>query len=350
MTARFSLNAILVLLIGLLSGSAFGQQYYPQQQQQPAQRYPQAAGPQRPVYQQPAQRTAQPVAQPQQTYPRRPAQTVPANAGAVISRNTPTLQRRNPALVNKAFTPLTPAQQAELDAVLKRWEEASRKQKRITIEFNRFEFKPAFAPANKPKDPVRINQGKADFEASGKWMWKVDREWVDGKSVESPVTEHMVCDGQALYEFNENDKSVTKHVMSDEMKNENMVRAMLPFLFSTDMSKLKNRYFLSLLPQSDPNAVCIQAEPRYQNEAANFSRARMILDLKKMEPTGMQIILPNGSDYFSYQFIKVDINPRNPTELFSDPFKAKIPDGWTVQVDQLSNTEMTNRPPAGPTR
>lgn len=350
MTARFSLYAILVLLMGLSSAPAFGQQYYPQQQQQPTQQYSQAAGPQRPVYQQPAQRPTQPVAQPQQTYPRRPVQTVPANAAAVIPLNTPTLRRRNPALVNKAFSQLTPAQQAEVDAVLKRWEEASRKQKRITIEFNRFEFKPAFAPQNNPKAPVRINQGKADFEASGKWMWKVDQDWNGSKYVESSTPEHMVCDGQAIFEYDNANKCVTKYVMSDEMKKENMIRAMLPFLFSTDMSKLKNRYFISLLPQSDPNRVCIQAEPRYQNEAANFSCARMMLDLRKMEPTGMQVILPNKTDYFSYEFKKVEINPRNPTELFSDPFKAKIPDGWTVQVDQLSNTEMTNRPPAGPTR
>ena len=348
MTARFSLYAILVLLIGLSSAPAFGQQYYPQQQ--PAQQYPQAAGPQRPVYQQPAQGPTQPVAQPQQTYPRRPAQTVPANAAAVIPQNTPTLQRRNPAPVNKPFPQLTPAQQAELDAVLTRWEEASRKQKRITIEFNRFEFKPAFAPANNPRAPVRINQGRADFDASGKWMWKIDQDWDNGKFVESAIPEHMVCDGQAIYEYDKANTRVTKHVMSDEMKNENMVRAMLPFLFSTDMSKLKNRYFLSLLPQSDPNAVCIQAEPRYQNEAANFRYARMMLDLKKMEPTGMQIVLPNGTDSFSYQFTKVEINPRNPTELFSDPFKAKIPDRWDVVVEQMSEMEMTNRPPAGPTR
>ena len=347
MTARFSLYPIVVLLIGLFSGPAFGQQYYPQQQ--PAQQYPQAAGPQRPVYQQPGQGT-QPIAQPQQTYPRRPAQTVPANAGAVISRNTPTLQRRNPAPVNKAFTPLTPAQQAELDAFLKRWEEASRKQKRITIEFNRFELRPAYAPPTEPEAPVRINQGKADFEASGKWMWKVDREWVDGKLVDSPVTEHFVCDGRSLFEYKAADKTVIQHVMADEMKGHNMVRAMLPFLFTTDVKKLKDRYFLSLVPFADPKIVCIKAEPRYQKEAANFVGALMLVDLTKMEPTGMQIFLPGGTDSFKYQFTKVEVNPKNPSELFSDPFKGKIPSGWTSSVEQMSEMEMTNRPPAGPTR
>ncbi len=275
---------------------------------------------------------------------------MPPAGAAIVPQNTPTLQRRAPQGVNAAFPQLTPEEQAEVDSVLQKWEEASKTHKRIAIEFNRFEFKPAFAPANNPNAPLHIDRGNADFSSTGKWMWSIRGEWVNNKVVEGQRTELMVFDGKSIYEFNYPEKSVTQHILSDDMKGEEMIRAMLPFLFGTDMNKLKQRYFIRVLKLADEKTVCLEAWPRFQDEASNFRVARMIIDLSKMEPTGLKLTMPDGSNSYSYEFTKVDINPRSPIDLFNDPFKVKIPSGWSTHVEQMPAAEVTNRPPASVTR
>ncbi len=349
MTARITLYALLVSLIGI--SPIFGQ-YYPQQtgqqnpptaSQQPRQQYRQM-GPQRPTY--PAN---QPTAPPQGAYRGTPGQPMPPGASAVVPQNTPTLQRRAPQPVASPFQ-LTPAEQAELDSVLKRWEAASLKHKRIKIEFNRFEFKPDFSPA--PGAPLHIDQGKTDLTSSGKWLWNITGEIVNQKLVEGQRAERMVFDGNSIYEFNYSTKTVTQHVLAEDMKGGDMIRAMLPFMFGTDVKKLKERYFirLSKFPNLPEGHVCIDACPRFLDEARNYKNARMIVDMKKMEPTGLMLILPNGKDSYRYQFTKVDINPKNPLDLINDPFKVKVSSGWKTYVEQMPGPQVSNRPATGPTR
>ncbi len=347
MTARITLYALLVSLIGI--GPIFGQ-YYPQQTgqqnppvagQQPRQQYPQI-GPQRPTY--PAN---QPTAPAQGAYRGTPGQPMPPGASAMVPQNTPTLQRRAPQTVNAPFQ-LTAAQQAEVDSFLKQWEEVSQKHKRTKIQFNRFEYKPAWTPT--PNTPLHVDRGEADFASSGKWMWRIHGEIVDQKLVDGQRTELMVFDGKSIHEYKYSEKTVIQHVLGEGMKGEDMVRAMLPFLFGTDMKTLKDRYFIRLLQRSNPQEVCIAAFPRFREEAQNFKEARMIVDLAKMEPTGLMLILPIGKEYYAYEFTNVQINPRNPLDLINDPFKFKVPSGWKTYVEQMPGPQMSNRPATGPTR
>jgi hypothetical protein len=344
MTARITLCVLLVLLIGICCSPAFGQYY----QQQPGQQYSQTAGPPRPDYQ-PAQPAAQPAASPQGAYQGAPGQPMPPAASAIVPQNTPTLERRLPQTVSAPFQ-LTPDEQVKIDAVLNKWEEASRKHERISIKFFRFEFKPAHT--NMQNIPFHIDQGEADFHSSGKWLWKIHGEIVDKKLIEGQRAEQMLFDGNSIYEFNYPGKTVTQHVLAEDMRGEEMVKAMLPFLFGTDMQKLKDRYFIRLLeiPNLPKEQVCIDASPRFIEEARNYKNARMIVDMAKMEPTGLMLTLPIGNESYRYQFTEVKINPRNPLDLLNNPFKVKIPSGWTTHVEQMSAAEVTNRAPAGATR
>jgi len=349
MTPRIALYAFLASLVGTCCNSAFGQ-YYPQQ---PAQQYSQPAGPQQPAYP-PAQRPMQPSPQPQAAYQGQPqgayqgapGEPVPPGAAALVPQNVPTLERRTPQPVYAPFQ-LTPAEQAEVDSVLKRWEEASRKHKRIAIEFFRLEFR----PDHKADGPLFIDQGEADFTAEGKWLWHVEGEYKDGKVVKGQREEKMLFDGRSIYVFEYDNKKVNQQIIAADMKGEDMIRAMLPFMFGTDVKVLKERYLIRLLkfPGLPEGQVCIDAWPRYLDEAKNYKNARMIVDLTKMEPTGLMLILPNGKDSYRYQFTKVDVNPRNPLPA-RDPFDFKLPQGWEVYVEQMPSGEVSNRPAAGPVR
>ena len=348
MTARITHFALLVSLIGTHGSSALGQQYQPQPT---GQQYAQPAGPQRQA-QQPGRRSMQNAAQPQ-GYPSPAAQAGPRGASAIVPQNTPRLERRVSQTVNAPFQ-LTPAQQAEVDRVLKRWEEASKKHKRIVIEFNRFEIKPALAPPSNPNAPLHVDQGKADFTSSGKWLWSIRGEWVGSNVVEGQRAERIVFDGKSIYEYDYTEKVINQHILGEDMKGEDMVRAMLPFLFGTDMKHLKERYFIRLSKAPKEGEICIDAWPRFLDEARNYRSARMILDWAKMEPTGLRLTLPNGTDSYSYEFTKVDINPTNPLDplnLLTDPFKVKAPSGWTTHVETMpADAQMSTRPAPGPTR
>lgn len=340
MKAPITLFAILLASLAIHGNTTFGQQYQPQPTRQ---QYSQPAGPQR-YTQQPTQRPAQ--------APGYQGQAVPAGASAIVPQNKPTLQRKAPQTVSAPFQ-LSAAQQAEVDRVLKRWEEASKTHKRIVIEFNRFEFKPAFAPPSNPNAPIHIHQGKADFTSSGEWMWSILGEWDGSNVVEGQGAERMVFDGKSIYEFNYSEKVVNQHVLGDNMKGEDMVRAMLPFLFGTDMNDLKKRYLIRLQKASGEGQICIDAWPRTLEESRNFKRAQMIVDWAKMEPTGLMLTLPNGTDRYSYEFTKVDINPKNlldPLNMLSNPFKVKIPSGWKTHVEQMPDPQTANRAAAGATR
>ncbi len=342
MTARITLFALLVSSIGIHGGLALGQQYQPTGQQ-----YAQPAGPQR-YTQQPAQSTAQ-----TQGYRGQTGQRIPQDASAIVPQNTPRLERKASPTVHAPFQ-LNAADQAEVDRVLKRWEEVSRTHKRIVIEFNRWEFKPAFAPPSNPNAPIHIHQGKADFTSSGKWMWNIRSEWDGSKFVEGEGAERMVFDGKSIYEFDYSQNVVNQHILDENMKGEDMVRAMLPFLFGTDRDDLKKRYFIRLLKAPNEGEICIDAWPRTLEESRNYKNARMILNWVKMEPTGLMLTLPNGTDRYSYEFTKVDINPKNlldPLKMLSaDPFKVKIPSGWKTHVERMPDPQMANRPAADATR
>jgi hypothetical protein len=349
MTARITHIALLVSLIGISYGSAFGQ-YYPQQsgQQNPQAAGQQQYGPQRPSYP-PAQRPMQPPAPTQGPYQGAPGQPMPPGASAIVPQNTPTLERRAPHTANAPFQ-LTAAEQAEVDAVLKRWGEASQKHKRITLVFYRFENGP-----NERAEIVQkhLDQGRADLTSSGKWLWHIQGEITDRGLVEGQREEKILCDGQSIYEFNFSGKTVTQHILAEDMRGDDMVRAMLPFLFGTDLRRLRERYFIRLLkfPNLPEGHVCIDAWPRFLEEAQNYANARMIVDMAKMEPTGLMLTIPGGKISYRYQFDQVHINPKNAIEIINDPFKFKLPSSdWKTYVEQMPAAEMSNRPVAGPPR
>lgn len=347
---RITILAILAILVGGSHGSARAQQPY--YAQPPAPAYNQPAS-------QPGAQRVQASPQPAQpTHPSQIPQSLPASqpsAGqpmspgpaSIVPRSTPTLERQAPLTTASAPFQLTPNQEAQVDEVLQQWEEASKKRQRFACEFFRFDFVPAFSSS--PDVPLHIDQGEACFSAPDKWMFAIHGEYVENKLVEGQRAERWVCDGNSIYEFDYPGKTVIQHRLSDDMKGEDLVRALLPFLFNPDHANLKSRYFIRLVNFSGlaEGHVCIDAWPRYQDEARNFRNAQVIIRLADMQPTAMMLVMPNGTDSHRYQFTKVKINSNNLLDRFlNDPFQVKIPVGWKKHVEQIPAAEVGNRPAA----
>ncbi len=88
--------------------------------------------------------------------------------------------------------------------------------------------------------------------------------------------------------------------------------------------------------------ICLQAYPRYQQDAANFRTATLMLNVPDMTPNCLEIYQPNGKSHTSYAFFEVVIN--DPLKFFQgNPFQAYTPRGWEKIVDDAA-TQQAGRP------
>ncbi len=219
---------------------------------------------------------------------------------------------------------LTPHQTAELNRVLKAWEAASSQVKTFECDFNRFTYDATFG---NPDRPV-FDEGHLKYAAPDKGMFKV----------EGARPEHWICDGKAIFEYNFQSKLLTEHRLPPELHGKAISDGPLPFLFGANADKLRQRYFLRITtpPDKSGKEVWLEACPRYQQDAANFQRADLIIAVSGMQPTAVQIWEPGGKQRKVYEFKNIQVNQKN---LFGflkgDPFVAKLPGlDWKHTVEE----------------
>jgi TIGR03009 family protein len=292
----------------------------------------------------------------------------------------PTLQRRLPLEQAKFPTPLpppfvlTPAEQAQVDQILNTWEQKSRDVKTFDCKVVRFGYDLTF-PVNNPKAPPGSpplpndkDQGILKYAAPDKGLYRIiytdkllNDKW---EPIPPERIEHWMCDGNSVYEYkyptDPNDPKkpgqVIEHPLPPDMKGKAIADGPLPFLFGADAKKLSNRYYFKIIPASDPQKeIWLDAYPKTQQDAANFSHARIILVRPEMTPKGLQLILPSGKNYISYVFFDTVINDR--LRLFQgNPFQPYTPRGWQRITEPAPDQGPQSPQPAqagramGPTR
>ena len=101
--------------------------------------------------------------------------------------------------------------------------------------------------------------------------------------------------------------------MPPELQGKGIGDGPLPFVFGVEAQKLKQRYFMRIItPPNVQNEVWLEAYPRYQQQAAEFSKVQVILQIsgptKALLPYAIQIYSPNGKDRTVYQLQNPKIN------------------------------------------
>jgi len=121
---------------------------------------------------------------------------------------------------------------------------------------------------------------------------------------------------------------VRRYKLPPDLQGKAIADGPLPFVFTTDAKRLKQRYFMRVVTPPDVDGqVWIEAYPRYQRDAAEFSKVEVILQSKDMTPYAIQLTEPNKKDRKVYQFQNVVINPR--WRLFGgNSFNGSLPLGW----------------------
>lgn len=280
--------------------------------------------------------------------PQRPV--APAQPAAPQQPQAAAGQAAAPAAAAQApFPALTPAQQQELDAILQKWQASTGQITSMVCDFTRWEEDLVFNKAKKVT-------GEIKFRAPDKGLYKVGDE-VETWPLNNPqlVTkvqepgEHWICDGMSVFEFDARQRQVIERKLPPELQGQAIVDGPLPFLFSADAAKLKQRYFLRLItPEAQIKAgfIWIQAFPRFQRDAANFCEATLVLRASDMQATHLQIVAPGKKSKTVHAFTGTKLNKWALPEIFGRDFsKPVIPDGWKLVEAQNAPPQPPNQPP-----
>ncbi len=231
---------------------------------------------------------------------------------------------------------LTAPQQAALDQVLSGWEQRAQTIRTFKCTLRRWEFNDVFKTTT-------YTEGELRYRKPAEALYRVKptgtEEWA----------EYWVSDGLAIFEFVASQKELVERRLPPEMQGQAIEDGPLPFVFSSNATKLKERYFLRLAqpPADRTHEIWLEAFPRRREDAANFQRAEMILDAQQMLPSAVRIHLPNGQDRTVHQFLDVVIN--DPLGFLKGDFAApRAPRDWKRRIEDVVPVTAGAPPPPAP--
>jgi TIGR03009 family protein len=246
----------------------------------------------------------------------------------------------------------------ELDQVyqqLQFWQAASDKVKTFKSDFTRLEYDKVWNPGS--DRPMIISTGVLSYSKPDRGSFEIQKinRWTKtdpnnaapdapGEYIEQKeeIGEHWVCDGKAIYEYDQRNRQLKETVIPEDLRGVKIVDGPLPFLFGAEADKLMERYWIRVT-RSDPAQIMLEAFPRRQSDAVNYERVEVILERKTMQPTAIQVYLPGGQQRYVYTFVEPTVNGTMDA-VFGSLFKApRTPIGWKrVRVEE------TELPPATP--
>jgi TIGR03009 family protein len=280
----------------------------------------------------------------------------PGQPNQPVNPQIPTLQRRTPEAAQPAGPPpppfiLTPAQQAEIDQILNTWELKSKEVKTFDSKFVCFEYDLTFAPVANPKAPpapISKSQGILKYAMPDKGIYHILYTEKDGKWEPTPPEQvvHWLCDGNSVFQYDYRQNKVIEHPLPPEMKGKAIADGPLPFLFGAEAKKLRDRYYFKKIESNNPTKeLWLDAFPKRQADAANFSCAQLELTVPDMVPKAMRLYLPGGKNYNSYVFFETVVNDQ--LRLFKgNPFQPYTPRGWQKISEPLANQGAPSPQPA----
>ncbi len=243
------------------------------------------------------------------------------------------------------FGPLTKEWEVFLDQVLTRWEAESSKVEKFQCEFVRFQYNPTqVAP-----DHFTVAKGELKYLKPDKGLLKVNViQYYAGKddkgqakyeiNAKREFGEYWTCDGENIYDLNRNEKVCTIFELPPNMRGAGIQASPLPFVFGVKKQDLLARYWIKPLPQPKerPNEIWLEVYPRRADDASNYQKLQVVLDLKDWMPMGLIVFLNNWTPQSPhrelYQFEKRVVNATNILpQIFQKEFiPAKPPADWKV--------------------
>lgn len=264
-----------------------------------------------------------------------------------------------PAQAPEGFQ-LNQLQDAMLNQVLDAWQLESAKVNTFKCSFERWEYN-AFSPkVNNEVAPLNKCAGELSYNRPDKGSFQITEVRVfktappaPGQAPDAPVTgdwikqpeaigEHWVCDGKSIFEYRHQDKHLVERPIPPQLQGQAIVDGPLPFLFGAEAKKLKARYWMRIEEQGNKQEIWLTALPRFQAQAADYSRVEVILDRVQLLPKAMRVKMPDGSLHlYMFDIANASINAR--LAIFAALFqKPLVPFGWKHVVEQPPVAQAAN--------
>lgn len=306
-----------------------------------------------------------PIAAQQQVAPQQNAvqQPIAQQPAAQPLQQQPLAQAPAPVVAPDGFA-LNQLQNAILDNVLNAWQLESAKVNTFKCSFERWEYN-AFSPkVNNELAPLNKCSGEVSYNRPDKGSFQITEVRTftttppaageapgtpaQGTWVKQPqaIGEHWVCDGKSVFEYRHHDKQLVERPIPPQLQGQAIVDGPLPFLFGAEAAKLKERYWLRIENQENQQEIWLTALPRFQAQAADYSRVEVILDRVKLLPKAMRVKMPDGSLHvYMFDITNASINSR--LAAFAALFQRPgVPRGWKHVVEQAPVAQAANPAPA----
>ncbi len=210
----------------------------------------------------------------------------------------------------QAPAPLSPQEQAALDQLLTAWEARSAAVQTWSCTFRKWEYDDAWVGEVGGKRPaVAEKTGEIKYAAPDKGLFRVkeSKQWNnEAKSFETAANdpgEHWVCNGQSIYEFRHAERQLVETRLPQDMRGSAISDGPLPFVFGAKADTLKKRYWMRIItPPQVRDHIWLEALPRFQADAGNYSKVELILQARDLMPFAIQIHKPGNLQREVYQF------------------------------------------------
>src|SRR5262245_24988122 len=233
----------------------------------------------------------EPVAQPADRSPVRQAQNTSPPARAVIKGVAP-----------RAPFALTPAEQQLLDQILVKWEKQSDKVRTFKCNFGWWVVNKQFGP---PQNNYVHSEGRGyiKFKAPDQGTYRVTEltVWDDKKKAYAPQTDgldHWVCDGKSIFQFDAQKRQLIERQLAPQLQGKAISDGPLPFVFGAKVDQLNRRYWMrDVTPKQEiGKKIWLEAWPKYQQDAANFEHALVVLNQNDFMPSALRVFQLGGKD------------------------------------------------------
>ena len=267
--------------------------------------------------------------------PARPAAAAAAPAAAGRVAVVPAAPQGPPAL--------SPQEQQALNQLLAAWEARNDSVRTWSCTFHKWEYN-AWSPPDANGDRLAFAEstGELKYAAPDKGLFRVreSKQWnpesrrYEGRS--GDAGEHWVCNGESIFEFRHAERQLRETKLPPEMRGKAISDGPLPFVFGAKAETLKKRYWMRIItPPEIRDQVWLEARPRFQADAANFSKVELILQARDLMPFAIQIYKPGGQDRDVYQF-----DPRTSLidkglDMIRDFAKPVTPFGYKYVLEDL---------------
>ena len=247
------------------------------------------------------------------------------------------------------FPPLNAEWQAYLDKVLEAWEKQTGEFARFSCNFRRYQFDPTLVQEH----PYTMAAGSIKYMKPDQGLFRADQlVYYSGldkeqkpqykENPQKQFGEYWICDGKYVHVLDQNEKKCTKYELPPAMRGNAIYLSPLPFLFGVKADDIKTRYWIHPLPlpKDRTNEVWLEAYPRRADDAANYQKVQVVLDLKDFLPKGLIVFLPNWRaeaqhrEVYEFSDRRINGGLLQNLNLFKQEFIPKdLPKDWKVIIE-----------------